>query len=98
MSSMAKSKKIEVRGIDIVLYEDNKEDFISLTDIARFKNPTEPKDVVKNWMRSRATIEFLGLWEQLNNPDFKGVEFDPLLYEAGSNSFTLSPTKRNFCT
>lgn len=90
---MAKNKKIEVQGIEVVLYEDNKEDFISLTDIARFKNPAEPKDVVKNWMRSRATIEFLGLWEQLNNPNFKGVEFDPLLYEAGSNSFTLSPTK-----
>lgn len=90
---MAKNQKIEVQGIDIVLYEDKKEDFISLTDIARFKNPTEPKDVVKNWMRSRATIEFLGLWEQLNNPDFKGVDFDPLLYEAGSNSFTLSPSK-----
>ena len=90
---MAKNQKIEVQGIDIVLYEDKKEDFISLTDIARFKNPTEPKDVVKNWMRSRATIEFLGLWEQLNNPDFKGVEFDSFLYEAGSNSFTLSPSK-----
>ena len=90
---LAKNQKIEVQGIDIVLYEDKKEDFISLTDIARFKNPTEPKDVVKNWMRSRATIEFLGLWEQLNNPDFKGVDFDPLLYEAGSNSFTLSPSK-----
>lgn len=90
---MAKNMKIEVQGINIVLYEDNKEDFISLTDIARFKNATEPKDVVKNWMRSRTTIEFLGLWEQLNNPDFKGVEIDPLLYEAGSNSFTLSPTK-----
>ena len=90
---MAKNQKIEVQGIDIVLYDDKKEDFISLTDIARFKNPTEPKDVVKNWMRSRATIEFLGLWEQLNNPDFKGVDFDPLLYEAGSNSFTLSPSK-----
>ncbi len=74
---MAKNQKIEVQGIDIVLYEDKKEDFISLTDIARFKNPTEPKDVVKNWMHSRATIEFLGLWEQLNNPDFKGVDFDP---------------------
>ncbi len=90
---MAKNKKIEVHGIGIVLYEDNKEDFISLTDIARFKNATEPKDVVKNWMRSRGTIEFLGLWERLNNPDFKGVEFAPFLYEAGSNSFTLSPTK-----
>lgn len=61
--------------------------------MARQKNAEEPKDVVKNWMRSRTTIEFLGLWEQLNNPDFKGVEFDSFLFEAGSNSFTLSPTK-----
>lgn len=67
--------------------------FISLTDMARNKNSDEPKDVVKNWMRSRTTIEFLGIWEKLNNPDFKGVEFDSLLYEAGSNSFTLSPSK-----
>jgi hypothetical protein len=82
-----------VQQVDIVLYEDNKQHYISLTDIARYKNPVEPKDVVKNWMRSRTTIEFLGLWEQLNNPDFKGVEFDSFLYEAGSNSFTLSPSK-----
>ena len=68
---MAKNQKIEVQGIDIVLYEDKKEDFISLTDIAWFKNPTEPKHVVKNWMRSRATIEFLGLWEQLNSRSLK---------------------------
>lgn len=90
---MAKSKRVEVQGIEVVLYEEGNNDFISLTDIARFKNPTEPKDVVKNWMRSRTTIEFLGLWERLNNSDFKGVEFDSFLYEAGSNTFTLSPTK-----
>ena len=90
---MARNKKIEVQGIEIVLYEEDNKDFISLTDIARFKNPAEPKDVVKNWMRSRTTIEFLGLWEQLNNSNFKGVEFDSFLYEAGSNSFTLSPSK-----
>jgi len=53
----------------------------------------EPKDVVKNWMRNRSTIEFLGLWERLNNPDFKGVEFDSFIHEAGSNAFTLSPRK-----
>ena len=53
----------------------------------------EPKDVVKNWLRSKNTIEYLGLWEKLNNPDFKGVEFDPLLKEAGSNSFTMSPSR-----
>ena len=55
------------------------------------KNPAEPKDVVKNWMRLKNTLEYLGLWEQLNNPAFKGVEFDPLLAEAGSNAFTMSP-------
>lgn len=70
-----------------------KGDFISLTDIARVKNPDEPKDVVKNWLRSRSTVEFLGLWEKINNPDFKGVEFDAFKAQAGSNSFTLSPSK-----
>lgn len=90
---MAKNKTITVQQVDIVLYEKNKQDYISLTDIAKYKNPSEPKDAVKNWMRSRTTIEFLGLWEQLNNPNFKGVEFDSFLYEAGSNSFTLSPSK-----
>lgn len=90
---MTKSKIITVKGLKIAIFRLNGEDFISLTDIARNKNPDEPKDVVKNWMRSRTTIEFLGLWEQLNNPEFKGVEFDSFLYEAGSNSFTLSPSK-----
>jgi len=70
-----------------------KDDYISLTDIARSKNPDEPKDVVKNWLRSKNTIAFLGLWEKINNPNFKGVEFDSFLNEAGFNSFTLSPTK-----
>lgn len=68
-------------------------DYICITDIARQKNPNEPKDVVKNWMRVKNTLEYLGLWELLNNPDFKGVEFDPILREAGSNAFTMSPTR-----
>ena len=68
-------------------------DFISLTDIARVKNPDEPKDVVKNWLRSRSTLDFLGLWEKINNPSFKGVEFDSFKNQAGTNSFTLSPSK-----
>lgn len=85
---------INARGTEItVLSKGDENDFISLTDIARYKNSDEPKDVVKNWMRSRSTIEFLGLWEQLNNPDFKGVEFDSFIHEAGSNAFTLSPQK-----
>ena len=68
-------------------------DYISLTDIARHKNPDEPKDVVKNWMRSKNTIEFLGLWEKINNQNFKGVEFDSFWQEAGANAFVLSPSK-----
>jgi hypothetical protein len=90
---MSKSKIITVKGIGITTLKMNGEDFISLTDIARNKNPDEPKDVVKNWLRSKTTIEFIGLWEQLNNPNFKGVEFDSFLYAAGSNAFTLSPSK-----
>ena len=56
------------------------------------KNEAEPKDVVKNWMRQKNTLEYLGLWERLHNPNFKGVEFAPLLAEAGSNAFTMSPS------
>ena len=84
---------IKVKQIDVNIYQAPDQEYISLTDIASFKNPIEPKDVVKNWMRNRGTIEFLGLWEQINNPHFKGVEFDSFLINAGSNSFTLSPSK-----
>lgn len=90
---MKKINQIDVKGFRITVLTIEDETFISLTDMARNKNPKEPKDVVKNWMRNRSTIEFLAIWEQLNNPDFKGVEIDPLLYEAGSNSFTLSPNR-----
>jgi hypothetical protein len=86
-------KEIEVNGLKINFKQEKEESYISLTDIARKKNPIEPKDVVKNWMRSKSTIEFLGLWEKLNNPLFKGVEFDSLLNESGSNAFTLSPSR-----
>ena len=55
--------------------------------IAKYKNKREPKDIVKNWLRNKSTLEYLGLWERINNPNFKGVEFDPLLREAGSNTF-----------
>jgi hypothetical protein len=87
------NKTIIVKGNEIVLFSQNEEDYISLTDIARYKNPDEPKDAIKNWMRSRNIIEFMGLWEILNNPDFKGVEFDSFKQQAGSNHFTLSPQK-----
>lgn len=68
-------------------------DYISISDIAKIRNPIEPKDVVKNWLRNKNTLLFLGLWEKLNNPNFKGVEFDPLIHEAGTNSFTMSPSR-----
>ncbi|MCQ2082769.1 MAG: KilA-N domain-containing protein [Lachnospiraceae bacterium] len=84
---------IHANGIDIGIYTtDFENEFISLTDIARYKSD-EPKDVIKNWMRSKDTIEFLGLWEQLHNSSFKGVEFDAFKNQAGSNAFTMSPSK-----
>ena len=88
-----KQNKLIVQDINVSLTKINDEDFISLTDIARSKNSDEPKDVVKNWLRNKNTVEFLGLWETINNEKFKGVEFDSFKNEAGSNSFTLSPTK-----
>jgi hypothetical protein len=90
---MAKNNTILVKEISIRTIKVNGSDYISITDIAKQKNPVEPKDVVKNWMRLKNTLEYLGLWETLNNPIFKGVEFDPLLKEAGSNAFTMSPSR-----
>ncbi len=86
-------KKIITKGIQIYILKKDQGDFISLTDIARLKNKNAPADVVKNWMRTHSTIEFLGLWEKINNPNFKLVEFDGFKNEAGSNSFVLSPQK-----
>jgi hypothetical protein len=88
-----KTESINVQGVIVSLASKNREDYISLTDIAKRKNPRDPKDVVKNWIRTRNTIKYLALWEQLNNPDFKRVEIDPLLHEAGDNAFTPSPTR-----
>ena len=92
--SKIKKEKISVKGFDIEVYtEDFKNDYISLTDIAKYKNKEEPNVVVSNWMRNYNTIEYLGIWEQLNNPDFNPLEFEGYLKEAGSNAFTLSPQK-----
>ena len=95
---MAKEKPvtefINAQGTKItILSSPNEDDYISITDIAKHKNPEYPADIIKNWMRLRNTIEFLGLWEQLNNPKFKLVEFDQFKSESGSNSFVLSPQK-----
>ena len=84
--------KVDVKGISISVKKNNQSDYISLTDIARYKSDS-PNDVIKNWLRSKDTIEFLGLWEKINNPDFKPVEFDGFRNEAGTNAFTMSPQK-----
>lgn len=88
-----KVSTIIVKQVSIGVFQTEEQEYISLTDIAAYKNPLAPKDVVKNWLRNRGTIEFLGLWEHINNHGFKGVEFDSFLFESGSNSFTLSPSK-----
>jgi len=86
--------KISAKGTEItVLSQGTDNDYISLTDIARYKNFGEPNTVVANWLRNRNTVEFLGIWEQLYNPDFKPLEFEGFKKEAGLNAFTLSPMK-----
>jgi len=85
-------KKLIVKDVEVALYAKKESDYISLTDIARFKSD-EPNAVILNWLRNKNTIEFLGLWEQLNNPDFKPIEFEGFKNQAGSNAFTLSPQK-----
>ena len=91
---MAKQEnKVTVKGVEVGYKTIDQDKYISLTDIARYKNAESPNDVIKNWLRNRMTIEFLGIWEQLNNPGFKPVEFDGFRAEAGLNSFVLSPTK-----
>ena len=90
---MTKKKKIEVQGLQVGFMQSEQKDFICITDIAKHKNPEAPRDIIKNWMRSKNTIELLGLWEKLHNPDFKQVEFDLFKNDAGYNHFVLSPQK-----
>ena len=87
------NNNIIVKGIEVSYKRINEDDYICLTDIARVKNEKEPKDVIKNQMRLRSPIEYLVLWEQFYNEDFKGVDFDPLLGETGKNTFTLFPSR-----
>ncbi len=91
---MAKANsKIIVQETEITFIYKEIGEYISLTDIAKYRNPLEPFSIINNWMRSRGTIEFLGLWEKLNNSDFKPLEFDRFRSEAGSNYFVLSPQR-----
>ena len=92
--SKIKKENISAKGLSIQVYtEDFKNDYISLTDIAKYKNTDDPRFVIQNWMRNRNTLEFIGLWEILNNPNFNRVQFDTFRNEAGLNRFTMTPSK-----
>ena len=90
---MRKSKKasIEVQGTAVVVLSTSANDTISLTDIARYRNSARPDDLIRNWLRNRNTVEFLGIWEGLHNPSFNPVEFDGIKMQTGLNSFSLTP-------
>lgn len=89
---MKKNRKIEVKGSEITVVQNLKQDYISLTDIAKYKTD-DTSAVIGNWMRNRNTIEFLGIWETLYNPNFKPLEFEGFRNQAGLNAFTLSQMK-----
>jgi len=86
-----KKRSISVLNSTVGVRTIDETDYISLTDIARHRNPQHSDDLIRNWLRNRNTIEFLGIWERLNNLDFKPVEFDGFRKQAGLNSFTLTP-------
>ena len=89
---MTPLKKIKVQETEIsVMLQANENDYISLTDMAHYKDTERTNYIIQNWMRTRSTIEYLGIWEQINNPAFNGIEFDAFRNEAGSNSFSLTP-------
>ena len=90
---MAKNKTIHVKGTEITIFQNEQSDFISLTDIARHKDATNTDSIIQNWLRNRNTIELLGFWELMYNPDFKPLEFEGFRKQAGLNSFVLTPKR-----
>ena len=90
---MVKNKIIQVKGSEITIFQSEFYDYISLTDLAKYKDTEHTDDIIKNWMRNRNTLELLGFWETLYNPDFKPVEFDGFRKQAGLNSFVMTPKK-----
>ena len=90
----AKRDVLRAKGIEIGIYtEDFENEYISLTDIAKYRNEDDPRFVIQNWMRNRNTVEFLGVWETLHNPNFNRVRFEAVKSEAGLNRFVMTPTK-----
>ena len=86
-----KNTSIEVQGTSVKIQAVGSDDYICLTDIAKSKNPQHPDDLIRNWLRNRNSLELLGIWEHLHNPDFNPVEFDGIRKQSGLNSFTLTP-------
>ncbi len=89
--SPSKSRSIVVQGRVVAIVSRHEDDYISLTDIARYRNAEHSDDLIRNWLRNRSTLEFLGIWERLNNPRFNPVEFDGIRMQSGLNTFTLTP-------
>jgi hypothetical protein len=91
---MLRNENITAQGMEIaVLTREADDDFLSLTDIAKYRNADYPSDVIQNWMRNRGTVEFLGLWERIHNPDFNYLEFEVIDNDAGRNGFVLTPKR-----
>jgi hypothetical protein len=90
MKTKPTKAKIDVRGTEITVIRREKEDYISLTDIAKSRNPGHPDDLIRNWVRNRNTLELLGIWEQPHNPASNPVEFDGLTKQAGLKSYKVS--------
>lgn len=91
---MTASKKIIVLTETVRVQQIQKDDYISLTDIAKYRNADAPRFVIQNWMHTRFTVELLGIWEQLNTPDLNRVEFEAVKNESGSNAFVMTPAIR----
>ena len=88
------SEKMNVKGFEIGIYtNDFKNEYISLTDIARYRNSDDPRFIIQNWMKNRHTVEFLAAWETIHNPDFKRVHLHTFLEQVGSNRFVMTPEK-----
>ena len=90
---MAKNKTINVQGTEITIFQGEANDYISLTDIARYRDASNMDAIIQNWLRNRNTIELLGFWETMYNPNFKPLEFEGFRKQAGLNSFVLTPKK-----
>ena len=94
MAEKIKKEVLHAKGIDISIYtEDYHNEYISLTDIAKYRNEDDSRFVIQNWMRNRNTVEFLGVWESLHNPEFNRVQFEAVKSEAGLNRFVMTPSK-----